>query len=134
MSTDELRARISERLREAREDAERLQAALDVLEAPAEPDTRTQGRRSLTRARSSQPRRRAAAGETRRAVLSALADGGAMTAGELAAVTGRPRDSISKLLSNLTRAGELVKASRGYALPRGSSVRGNVHNASDPSH
>jgi len=44
MSTDELRARISELRTKVREEAERLQAALDVLEAPAELDTRTQGR------------------------------------------------------------------------------------------
>jgi len=41
-----------------------------------------------------------------------------MTAGQLATATGRKRTTISTLLSNLAKAGVVVKAHRGYQLPR----------------
>jgi hypothetical protein len=44
-------------------------------------------------------------------VLAALADGEAMTAGEVAAAT------VSTTLSRLTTGGEVLKAERGYRRP-----------------
>jgi DNA-binding IclR family transcriptional regulator len=39
-----------------------------------------------------------------------------MTAGDIAGTTGLGRASISTLLSNLAKAGEVAKADRGYQL------------------
>jgi DNA-binding transcriptional ArsR family regulator len=59
---------------------------------------------------------RPAPGATRTAILEALADGSAMTAGEVAAATGLGRASVSATLSQLANAGELRKTARGYQL------------------
>ncbi len=59
---------------------------------------------------------RPAPGATTHAVLAALADGSAMTAGEVATATGLGRASVSSTLSQLAEAGELRKAARGYQL------------------
>lgn len=40
-----------------------------------------------------------------------------MTATEVAAITGISGSTVSTALTRMTRAGELVKAPRGYALP-----------------
>jgi DNA-binding transcriptional ArsR family regulator len=53
---------------------------------------------------------------TKHAVLAALADGSAMTAGEVATATGLGRASVSTTLSKLAKAGELTKAARGYQI------------------
>ena len=50
-------------------------------------------------------------------MLSALADGQAMTASELAATTGLRRGTIAPELSKLVKIGALVKADRGYTHP-----------------
>jgi DNA-binding IclR family transcriptional regulator len=50
-------------------------------------------------------------------VLVALADGKAMTAGEVAAATGLARATVSTTLSKLAKSGEVLKAERGYCLP-----------------
>ena len=55
-------------------------------------------------------------GATRRAVVETLADGTAMTAGEIAAATGLGRPSVSTTLSRLAKTGELTKAARGYQI------------------
>ncbi|MGO9971865.1 MAG: helix-turn-helix domain-containing protein, partial [Solirubrobacteraceae bacterium] len=55
-------------------------------------------------------------GATKHAVLEALADGSAMTAGEVATATGLGRASVSSTLSQLANAGELSKAARGYQI------------------
>jgi len=47
-------------------------------------------------------------------VLSALSDGRAMTAGEVAAATGLGRATVSTTLSKLAKTGEVAKADRGY--------------------
>jgi len=47
-------------------------------------------------------------------VLEALSGGKAMTAGEVAAMTGLGRASVSTTLSKLAKAGEVAKADRGY--------------------
>jgi DNA-binding transcriptional ArsR family regulator len=62
------------------------------------------------------PRTRAASGVTKAAVLAALADGSAMTAGEVAGATGLARASVSTTLSKLSKAGAVSKAARGYQL------------------
>ena len=58
-------------------------------------------------------RTRAAQGQTRSAVLAALSNGEAMTAGEVAAATGLGRASVSTTLSKLAKSGEVAKADRG---------------------
>jgi DNA-binding transcriptional ArsR family regulator len=58
-----------------------------------------------------------AGGTTRSAILDALRGGSAMTASEVAAVTGLPRGTVSGALSKLARRGEVIKAKRGYRLP-----------------
>jgi DNA-binding transcriptional ArsR family regulator len=57
---------------------------------------------------------RTAPGETKAAVLAALKDGNAMTAGEIAAATGLVRATVSTTLSKLATSGEVTKAARGY--------------------
>jgi len=59
---------------------------------------------------------RTAPGATKAAVLAALAHGRAMTAGEVANATGLGRATVSTTLSNLSKAGELTKAARGYVI------------------
>ena len=68
------------------------------------------------RGSSSAPRSRTRAplGATRNAVLAALSDGQAMTAGQVAAATGLGRATVSTTLSKLAKSGELAKADRGY--------------------
>lgn len=50
-------------------------------------------------------------------MLAALADGQAMTAGEVAQATGLGRASVSTTLSKLAKSGEVRKAQRGYEMP-----------------
>ena len=59
---------------------------------------------------------RTASGATKSAVLAALASGNAMTASEVANVTGLGRASVSTTLSKLAKTGEITKATRGYQL------------------
>jgi DNA-binding transcriptional ArsR family regulator len=56
-------------------------------------------------------------GATKAAVLAALKDGSAMTAGEIAAATGLGRATTSTTLSKLAKSGEITKAARGYQIP-----------------
>ena len=63
-------------------------------------------------------RARTAPGATKAAVLGALGNGNAMTAGEIAATTGVARASVSTTLSKLASSGEIAKAARGYQLER----------------
>jgi DNA-binding IclR family transcriptional regulator len=51
-------------------------------------------------------------------VLGALANGKAMTAGEVASATGLGRASVSTTLSKLAKSGEVNKAQRGYQLAK----------------
>jgi DNA-binding transcriptional ArsR family regulator len=57
---------------------------------------------------------RGAPGATKTAVLAALAGGDAMTAGDVAGLTGVGRASVSTTLSKLASAGQVAKAERGY--------------------
>jgi DNA-binding MarR family transcriptional regulator len=61
--------------------------------------------------------RTVARGAVKTRVLEALAEGGAMTAAEIAAATGTGRASVSSTLTRLARSGEVAKAERGYRLP-----------------
>jgi DNA-binding transcriptional ArsR family regulator len=63
-------------------------------------------------------RTRTAPGATKAAVLAALQDGSAMTAGEIAAATGLGRATVSTTLSRLAGSGEITKAARGYQIPQ----------------
>jgi DNA-binding transcriptional ArsR family regulator len=63
--------------------------------------------------------------------LEALAQGGDMTAAEVAAVTGIARATVSSALSRLARGGKVAKAQRGYRLagekePRASGTKAKV--------
>jgi biotin operon repressor len=60
---------------------------------------------------------RTAPGATKAAVLAALKDGSALTAGEIAATTGLGRATVSTTVSKLATSGEITKAARGYQLP-----------------
>jgi DNA-binding transcriptional ArsR family regulator len=68
-------------------------------------------------------RGRSQSGQTKSAVLAALAKSGPMTASQVAAATGLKTTTISSTLSKLTRSGEAVKAPRGYSVPRRSRAR-----------
>ena len=59
---------------------------------------------------------RAQRGENKKKILAAL-HGGPKTASEIATETGIKAGTISASLSKLAKAGEVVKADRGYALP-----------------
>jgi DNA-binding transcriptional ArsR family regulator len=61
-------------------------------------------------------RTRTAPGATKAAVLAALNEGSAMTAGEIAATTGLERATVSSTLSKLATSGAITKAARGYQL------------------
>jgi predicted ArsR family transcriptional regulator len=56
------------------------------------------------------------AGQTRGAVLAALAGGEPMTATEVADRAGLSRATVSTTLSRLAKTGEAQKANRGYRL------------------
>ena len=131
---DQLRKQIRERLDELGHEMERLRNALTALEpGKASGATSSDGKRSPSATPTPAPaaagqarpaRRRAAASTTRRsapgstkaAILAALADGQAMTAGDVAAKTGLGRATVSTTLSKLASSGEVQKAARGYQL------------------
>jgi len=117
---DELRESIQRRLQELDVEAARLRAAPDALKSPGRRPAGSGQAYGPRRPGARSPRgdRRAVAGETRRVILAALAGGEAMTAGQLADRTGLRRGSISTLVSQLAQRGELLKAPRGYQLPR----------------
>ncbi len=60
---------------------------------------------------------RAPRGENKRKILAALKDG-PKTASEIANETGIKAGTVGASLSKLANAGEVVKADRGYALPK----------------
>jgi len=65
---------------------------------------------------------------TKSAVLGALADDRAMTAGEVAAATGLARATVSTTLSRLAKSGAVLKADRGYRRPEPDNA---AHNPAD---
>lgn len=122
---DSIRKQIEERLEHLLAEAEKLRRALAALDPrggppPPPPIATPQPRPAPTRERRTQTRRtrrRTAPGATKTRVLGALADGKAMTAGEVAAAIGLARGTVSTTLSKLAKSGEVVKAERGYRLP-----------------
>jgi DNA-binding transcriptional ArsR family regulator len=136
---DRLRQEIQERLDQLLDEADKLRHALAALSprggsSPAQPKAPASSRASSprkrarpvssTRSGSADGRRSktlnrasGARGQTKSAVLAALGDGTAMTAGEVAAATGLARATVSTTLSKLAKSGDVLKAQRGYRLP-----------------
>jgi DNA-binding transcriptional ArsR family regulator len=144
---DRIRHDIQQRLDQLLAEADRLRRALAALDprrnsAPASKSTRSQA--SATRAATSpaaskktpartskrgagavngaRASQRTAPGQTKATVLAALAGDRVLTAGEVATATGLARPTVSTTLSRLAKAGEVVKADRGYQLPRAGDV------------
>jgi DNA-binding transcriptional ArsR family regulator len=137
---DSLREQIQQGIDQLLGEVERLRKALAALDPRSEkpsarkPPARSPRTRASTRGTSSRqptsspprgasrrasasgtrPAGRTAPGATKSAVLDALADGQAMTAGEVAAKTGLARPTVSTTLSKLANSGEVQKAERGY--------------------
>jgi DNA-binding transcriptional ArsR family regulator len=57
-------------------------------------------------------------GQNKAKILRALKGRGPMTASEIAKLTGIPAGTVSTTLTKMAKTGELVKAKRGYTLPR----------------
>jgi DNA-binding transcriptional ArsR family regulator len=147
---DRLRRDIQQRLEQLLAEADKLRHALLALDPrqrpapaptarraprPAQPGTRS-AKTAKPRVRSApdatataSPRARTAPGATKSAVLGALADGRAMTAGEVAAATDLAPATVSTTLSRLAKTGEVLKADRGYRRPEPDN--GAAHNRAD---
>jgi len=111
------------------DELERLKGALSRLEGGVR--SRVDGRRRRQRPvtqrttapapKNTSPARstnaRAPRGENKKKILASL-KGGPKTASEIANETGINAGTISASLSKLAKAGEVVKADRGYALPK----------------
>ena len=110
------------------DELERLKGALSRLEGEvrARVDSRRHRQRSVPQptappapqATSPTPgtNARAPRGENKKKILAAL-KGGPKTASEIANETGIKASTVSASLSKLAKTGEVVKATRGYALP-----------------
>ena len=110
------------------DELERLKGALSRLEGGVRSrvDARHRRQRPVTQRttapapKDTSPARstnaRAPRGENKKKILAALKDG-PKTASEIANQTGIKASTISASLSKLAKAGEVVKADRGYALP-----------------
>jgi CRP-like cAMP-binding protein len=134
---DRIRHDIQQRLEQVTAEAERLRHALSALDtrsratpAPATATRRTAAKRPARSSGQSSARTaaraaraadstatRTAPGQTRQTVLDALSSDHALTAGAVAKATGLGRPTVSTTLSRLAKAGEIVKADRGYRLP-----------------
>lgn len=127
---DQLRRDIQTRLDELLGEVDKLRRALAALSSRHTSTTSqsaTTPRARATPASSPETRKparppqtaatpRAAPGATKAAVLTALADGNAMTAAQIAAATGLGRATVSTTLSRLAKTGEVTKAARGYQI------------------
>ena len=111
------------------DELERLKGALSRLEGGvrARVDGRRRRERPVTQrtpapapedtSPASRTNARAPRGENKKKILAAL-NGGPKTAAEIANETGIKAGTISASLSKLAKAGEVVRADRGYALPK----------------
>jgi hypothetical protein len=118
---DDIRTQLNARLEELRplaDEAQRLQGALDALDTatastsqPARQATRARGRNGSARRRGRQ-----AQGTTVTAIIDYVRANPGATAGDVAKALGLKRNSTSTRLTQLAKAGELVKAKRGYAV------------------
>jgi len=97
--------------RSARSRATAATAATAPSRQPAKAPAAASGRAKSSAAR-------AAPGATKSAILAALSDGSAMTAGEVATATGLGRATVSTTLSRLAKTGEVTKAPRGYQITK----------------
>lgn len=141
---DRLREQIQQRLDQVVGEADRLRKALAALDprsspapaptapAPTAASPTAPGRKGTpamagsttpattpaTARRTTQApaSRRTAPGATKAAVLTALAGGTEMTAGQVADKSGLPRATVSTTLSRLAKNGDVQKAPRGYRL------------------
>lgn len=132
---DRLREQIQHRLDQLGGEADRLRKALAALDPrsssapvptaragkPVRTATSKTPRTAKAPARQTRPAaagspRRTAPGATKAAVLTALAGGTEMTAGQVADKSGLPRATVSTTLSRLAKNGEIQKAQRGYRL------------------
>ena len=139
---DQIRNSIQERLDQLLAEADKLRHALSALDprssaaparkpaarTPAAPKpaaasapepkaaAKTSAPAKRTRQSASRSPRRTAPGATKSSVLTALAGGEAMTAGQVADKTGLARPTVSTTLSKLAKSGEVQKAERGYRL------------------
>ena len=102
--------------------------AAKAPDAPNHTPARTRTRTDST-ANGASASTRKAPGETKAKVLAALSSDHALTAGEVAKTAGLARPTVSTTLSKLSKAGEVVKADRGYRLP---STTGGAVNAAGP--
>jgi hypothetical protein len=112
---EEIDARLDE-LRPLAREASDLQRALDALNgvpAPPTPIARSTRRQS----RQSPPTRRAgsARDDIRRRVVEYVAGNPGSTASDVAKALGLNRNSVATRLTQLSKAGDLVKARRGYS-------------------
>ena len=106
-----------ERLREVVVDLEHaVVSRLGGGHPPAAKPTEPAKRRSAARATNAPAR--APRGQNKAKILGALKGRGAMTASEIAKVTGIPAATVSTTLTKMAKTGELAKAERGYTLPR----------------
>ncbi len=146
---DRIRQDIQDRLDQLLAEADRLRQALHALGGETSPaasrsggaSSRTRTRATArprtgatsTRTRGTASRARGSAGGTKSSVLKALADanGGAMTASEVASATGLGRASVSTTLSKLAKSGEVTKAERGYQLSTTGSAATSATTRSD---
>ena len=110
------------------DELERLKGALSRLEGEVRSrvDGRRRRQRPGTQPTTAEPKEtspapsanaRAPRGENKKKILASL-KGGPKTASEIATETGINAGTISASLSKLAKAGEVVKADRGYALPK----------------
>ena len=112
------------------DELERLKGALSRLEGGVRSrvDGRRRRQRSVTQPATAAaskedtaPARgttaRAPRGENKKKILASLKDG-SKTASEIANETGIKASTVSTSLSKLAKSGEVVKADRGYALPK----------------
>jgi len=141
---DRIRHDIQQRLDQLLAEADKLRRALAALDprqrsAPARNPARSQppatpaattptaakqtpvrtSKRAAGETNSASGSSRTAPGQTKATVLAALAGDRVLTAGEVAAATGLARPTVSTTLSRLSKAGDVVKADRGYRLPTG---------------
>jgi len=106
-----------ERVRDVVKDLERAVVARVSGGHPpaAKPTERAKRPRAARRATAPA---RAPRGQNKAKILGALKGRGPMTASEIAKVTGIAVATVSTTLTKMAKTGELVKAERGYTLPR----------------
>ena len=100
VSVDELRVSMERHLDELSDEAERLRAALQAL-GPGDTSSATSSIAEMSRSRGSRRRRTDTRGATQHAAREAPSDGPALTAREIAGVTGLRRPTIAATPSDL---------------------------------